>query len=77
MCTRDLMIAGQIFILIYLSKCKSMKAMNISIRLNSAFQWLKVGQPWDYTMSYCLHFFQNEQNYLKFIHRTLMRSHSN
>ena len=36
------MIAGQIFVLIYLAKHKFMKAMNISIRLNSAFQWFKV-----------------------------------
>jgi hypothetical protein len=33
-----------------------MKAMNISTKLNSAFQWFKVGQPWDDTISYCLLF---------------------
>jgi len=56
MCTKDLMIAGQIFVLIYLSKYKFMKAMNISIRLNSTFHWFKVGQHWDYTMSLFLTF---------------------
>jgi len=57
MCTRNLMIVVQIIILVYLSKFKFMKAMNISIRLNSDFQWFKVGQPWDYTMSLLFSFF--------------------